>query len=145
MNRKILLKLIICDAVLALLMLGYSWLCPFGTRWSDELYRSHWAVALYQLIYGQMVAPVALVLLTSAFTWVTFRASSPCKRWQLVMTVNALICMVAGSGVFVIIFACGGSAPWFSLTFSRMVFWTGLMAIVLSFPLKLLRRKGLVA
>ncbi len=145
MNRKVLLKLIICDVALALLILGYSYLCPFGTKWGDEIYNSGVNMILYILVYGQMVAPVALVLLVTAFTWATYRIASPCRRWQFVMALNALVCIFAGSGVFIIMFAHGNAAPWFSITFSRMAFWTGLMAIMLSFPLKLLKRKGLVA
>ena len=145
MNRKVLLKLIICDVALALLILGYTFICPFGTRWSEDVYNSEIGMILYTFVYGQMVAPVALVLLVTAFTWATYRIASPCKRWQLVMAVNALVCSVAGSGVFVLMLALGHGAPWIFITFSRMVFWTGLMAIVLSSPLRLLKRKGLVA
>lgn len=145
MNRKVLLKLVICDIALGLLVLGYSFLCPFGTQVSEDIFNNNIGMILYGLVYGRMVAPVALVLLVSAFAWATYRIASPCKRWQLVMVLNALVCIIAGSGVFVLIACLGYGGPWFSITFSRMVFWTGLMCIVLSFPLKLLKRKGLVA
>ncbi len=145
MNRKVLLKLIICDVALALLILVYSYFFPYGKQWGSGVYDNDVNMILHILVYGQMVAPVALVLLVTAFTWATYRAASPCKRWQLVMVLNALVCIVAGSGVFIIMFAFSCPAPWFSITFSRMAFWTGLMTIALSFPLKLLKRKGLVA
>lgn len=145
MNRKVLLKLIICDVALALLILGYTFICPFGTGWSEDVYSSETGMILYTFVYGQIVAPVTLVLLVTAFAWATYRIASPCKRWQLVMTLNALICSVAGSGVFVLMLALSDGAPTFSIAFSKMAFWTGLMTIVLSFPLRILKRKGLVA
>lgn len=41
MNRKVLFKLIICDVVLALLILGYSLLFPFGRKMSDWIDMSY--------------------------------------------------------------------------------------------------------
>jgi hypothetical protein len=144
MNRKILLKLVVCDVALAALVLAFSWFFPFGKQWVNVVTMNYTGMMIHSLIYGEMAAPVALVLLTVAFTWATFRISGPCKRWQLVMAVNALICMAAGPGIFAIAFAWANTALLPFTTFSRMMFWTGLLAIALSFPLKRLRRKGLV-
>lgn len=145
MNRKVLLKLIVCDAALALLILGYSVLFPFGTQPSGDIYSSQMSTLLYLLIYGEMAMPIALVLLVTAFTWTTYRVTSPCKRWQLVMVLNALICSVVSAGVSIAVFNYGQGLLWFFFTLPKMLFWTGLMTIVLSFPMRLLKRKGLVA
>ena len=139
MNRKTLIKLILCDLVLMLLSLGCSMLTSVNVvSWLDMHPVSYF-------MFGNMTIPVTFALLVIAYTWAAFQISKPCRRWQLVMVLNALICMVVSAGLGVLLFFC---APRLSMlvvfTFARTMIWCGLIANILSFPLKLMRRKGLV-
>jgi hypothetical protein len=143
MNRKILLKLIISDIALALLVLGYSLLLPFGKEIVDA-FDEHYM--LYQFLFGQMITIVAFALLVIAFTWATFQITKHCRRCQLVMIVNAVITMAVGIGVGLLLMFCTIWLKVSSLfTFAKIMLWIGPVTIVLSFPLRLLKRKGLVA
>jgi len=138
MNRKTLLKLIVCDAALALLTLGYSLIEPLKLiPWTD------WSPAYYDM-FGGMATAVVFSLLSAAFTWAAFQAAKACRRWQMVMILNALICMAAGLGLGWLLFYNAGIFMLTVFAFMRIMFWCGAVTIVLSFPLKRMRRKGLV-
>ena len=143
MNRKVLLKLIVCDAALALLVLGYSLLLPFGKELADIFDRYY---MLYQFLFGHMITTVSFALLVTAYTWASFQIAKNCRRWHLVMVLNAVITMAVGVGAGLLLAYC---VTWLNLTaaitWAKIMLWIGPVTIVLSFPLRLLKRKGLIA
>lgn len=135
MNRKVLLKLIICDVALALLAFGCS-----------LLFESHEMRSMnIDPMYGGMALTVVFALLVCAFTWLTFQILKDCRRWQLGMVLNAAASMVFGVVVGNVLFYCTTLDMLAVFALTKFMLWGGAVTILLSFPLKLLKSKGLVS
>jgi hypothetical protein len=135
MNRRILIKLIIYDAALALLAFGCSLLF--------ESYKMRYMNI--GPMYGGMALTVVFALLVCAFTWSSFQILKNCRRWQLGMVLNAAACMAFGVAVGNLLFYCTTLNMLAVFSMIKFMLWGGAVTIVLSFPLRLLKRKGLVA
>ena len=134
MNRKVLLKLIVCDAALALLAFGCS-----------LLFESHEVRSMnIDPMYGGMALIVVFTLLVCVFTWSTFQILKNCRRWQLGMVLNAAACMAFGVVAGNVLFFCTTLNMLAVFALIKFMLWGGAVTIVLSFPLRLLKRKGLV-
>lgn len=139
MNRKVLLKLIVCDMAIMLLGVGASVLASLKIIPWTEMH------PVFYFTVGDMTIPVAFALLMVLFVWTSMKVLKPCNNWHKVMVFNALIVMAMGIGLGYVLFYCTSFNMLAVVNFNRMMFWIGIVSIVLSFPIRLLKRKGLIA
>ena len=139
MNRKVLLKLIVCDAAVMLLAVGAAVLANLKIIPWTEMH------PVFYYTVGDMTIPVAFALLMVVFVWTTMKVLKPCNNWHKVMVFNALIVMAVGIGLGYGLYFCTSLNTLAVINFNRIMFWIGVVTIVVSFPLRLLMRKGLVA